>query len=420
MDRAAQRTDKGQLAVVALAEFVVFTGFGAILPYLPVFLREETHASLSLIGVITAGYAIGTFVFSSPLGRLSDSIGRKPVIVGGVWLYAVATALLLTTTHPGWFFLFRLLEGIGSAAVAPAAMAFVADITPENRRSHAYGWLTTAQFGGVAAGPMLGALLWQLFGDHGLWGFYSVFIFGSVASVASAIALGFIMHESPRAARRREQHVRRPPLRVLLTGPVIAFIVVAFTGNYAMGAFEVIWSIRMRDIGASMAQISYTWVAFSLPMLFSWVGGYIADRSNRFLLMFIGYLFTNFAWIYYGLSDNILMLILVNALEGLAFALSFPAKQAFLVQVSPERWIGTITGMENSAMQFAMLLGSITAPLLYQAVGAFTFAIAGLVSMAGLLATAPVLKRAWDRVSVETPREPAVMHGPETDTRLGI
>ena len=103
--------DRGQLYIVCLASFVVWAGFGAILPYLPVFLKEQTHASVWLIGVIAAAYFVGTFVFSTPLGRLSDTIGRKPVIVAGVVLYAVATLLFVSTTHPAWFLLFRYAAG---------------------------------------------------------------------------------------------------------------------------------------------------------------------------------------------------------------------------------------------------------------------------------------------------------------------
>src|SRR5665647_3308967 len=95
----AERTNWFQLGVICAASFVVWAGFGAILPYLPVFLQEEAHASLSMIGVVAAGYYVGTFLFSAVLGRLSDRIGRKPVVVAGVAFYAVATLLFITTTN---------------------------------------------------------------------------------------------------------------------------------------------------------------------------------------------------------------------------------------------------------------------------------------------------------------------------------
>ena len=381
--------------MVCAASFVTWAGFGAILPYLPVFLRDQTHASLSLIGLVAAGFAVGTFLFSSLLGRLSDAVGRKPVIVSGVWLYAVSSFLFIVTKNPFWFILFRLLEGIGSAAVGPAGQAFIADITPEDRRSQAYGWLTTAQFGGLVAGPALAVPIYALGGGESSWGFYAIFLFGSILSAVTAVALMVTIKEPESARRARRQRTKRPPLRELLTGPIIAFVVIAFTGNYAMGAFEVIWSIYLKDIGASLNYISLTWVAFSVPMLFSWVGGRIADKHNRFRLMLSGYLFSAVAWMIYGLTKNLALFMIVNVLEGFAIAYSYPAKQAFLVQVSPPRWLGTITGLETTSMQLATLLGTLTAPVIYGASHGFAITVGGILAFVGLAGAAPALRRAW-------------------------
>lgn len=381
--------------VVCAASFVTWAGFGAILPYLPVFLRDETHASLTLIGVIAASYAVGTFVFSSPMGRLSDAVGRKPVLVGGVCLYAVSTALFLATRNPAWFILFRLLEGIGAAAVGPAGQAFIADITPENRRSQAYGWLTSAQFGGLVIGPALAVPLYALGGGEGLWGFYAIFIFGSALSTATAAALLLAIREPTRPAPTSQQRAKRPPLRVLLSGPIVAFVIVAFTGHYVMGAFEVLWSIYLKDLGASMTLISITWIAFSVPMLFSWAGGRVADRGNRFLIMVSGYGVAACCWITYGLATSVIVLMVFNIVEGIAFAFCYPAKQAFLIQMSPRRWIGTITGIEATSLQLATLLGSLTAPPLYGVIGGKTLAMGGALALVGLSAVAPTLRRAW-------------------------
>lgn len=146
-----------QLGVVSVSEFIVWAGFGAIIPYLPLFLEEQAHTSMSLWAVIAAMFYVGTLLFSSPLGWLSDVIGRKPVMVGGAALYTTSLLLFTSTLNPYWFILFRLLEGIGTAAFGPAAQSFVADITTEKNRSKAYGFLTTAQFGGLIVGPALAA-----------------------------------------------------------------------------------------------------------------------------------------------------------------------------------------------------------------------------------------------------------------------
>lgn len=394
-------TDRRQLIVVCAASFVVWMGFGAILPYLPVFLREEAHASMLLIGVVAAGYSVGTFLLASPLGRLSDVIGRKPVIVFGVVLYAVSTFLFIVTTQAEWFIVFRFLEGVGAAAVTPAGQALLADISPERERSRAFGWLVSAQFGGLVFGPALAVPLFSLGERAGgdLWGYHAIFLFGSVVSALTAVALVFTLREPEHVTRRRKERVERPPFRTLLTPAIVAFIVLAFTTEVAFGTYEVVWSIYLRDLGAPMSYIGFTWVAFSVPMLFAFLGGRLADRYNRFLLLFSGYAISACAWIYYGATTNLVMFIIVNVIEGIAVAWSFPAKQAFLTQVSPPRWLGSVTGMENTSMQLAILIGSLTAPLLYDAIGGYTISVSGGLALLGVLITAPVLNRAWRATS---------------------
>ena len=128
---------------------------------------------------------------------------------------------------------------------------------------------------------------------------------------------------------------------------------VAATSHFAMGGFEVLWSLWLRHLGASMAYVSATWMAFSVPMLFSFAGGMLAEKGNRFRLMFAGYAFSACSWIVYGFTRNLTVFMLFNVLEGIAVAISMPAKQAFLVQCSPRRWLGTVQGMEQTSMQLA-------------------------------------------------------------------
>jgi MFS family permease len=403
----AERTSWLQLTVVSVGSFVMWMGFGAIIPYLPIFLKQQAHSSMLMIGVVASMFYLGTLLFSSPLGWLSDTIGRKPVMIAGAVVYTTALLLFTTTTDPYWFIFFRLLEGIGTAAFGPAAQAFVADITTEHNRSKAYGFLTPAQFGGLIFGPAIAAPLYGLTGG-GLGGFYSIFYFGAALSALSLVSVVLFVREPVALKRRRAQRSRdvadggrraaRPPLRSIMTPAVIAFVVIAFTSHYAMGAFDVVWSLWLVHLGASMTFIGLTWVAFSVPMLLSFVGGIAADRYSRFWMMMIGYTLSGIAWIFYGATTNLTLFITVNVLEGFAIAFSYPAKQAFLVQVSPRRWIGTVTGVESTAMQLAGLLGSLTAPILYGWISGYVLALAGGMTLVGLAVAGPVLHRTWSQL----------------------
>ena len=149
-----------------------------------------------------------------------------------------------------------------------------------------------------------------------------------------------------------------------------------------MGVWEVIWSLWLRHLGASMAFVGYTWVAFSVPMLFSFLGGWLADRYNRWVLMFSGYLVSAVAWITYGTTRNLTLFLVVSVIEGFAMAWSYPAKSAFLVQVVPSRWLGSVQGLESTFVQVAGLTGTLVAPLLYS-------------HLSGYVIASPAASRSW-------------------------
>jgi len=165
-----------------------------------------------------------------------------------------------------------------------------------------------------------------------------------------------------------------------------------------MGVFEVLWSLWLRHLGASVRFIGFTWIAFSAPMLLAFLGGYLADRYSRWALMFSGFTVAAFAWIIYGSTDNLTVFLGVSIIEGLAFAWSYPAKQGFLVQVAPARWLGSIQGMEQSVLQVAALIGTLLAPVLYGYMSGYVISLAGVVSLVGLAVSAPILRREWRRL----------------------
>ena len=310
----------------------------------------------------------------------------------------VAQLLFVSTTHPMWFVVFRFLEGVGVAAVSPAALAFVADLSTEKDRSRAYGWMTSAQFGGLVAGPVISWPLYTLGGGSGLWAFYAIFLFGSALSFLTTIAVFFVVREPRKAHGREAVRVKHPPYRKLVTKPILAFLIVAATGHLAMGFFEVLWSLYLHNLGASLHFISLTFTAFSVPMLLSFFGGYLADRYSRFALWVSGSTVAAFAWIYYGVTDNLTIFLVVSIIEGLAFAWSSPARQAFLVLVAPRRWLGSVQGLEQTSMQVAAMIGTLVAPVLYEYISGTVISIGGVVSLIGLAVAARILYPVWKRL----------------------
>jgi MFS family permease len=107
-------------------------------------------------------------------------------------------------------------------------------------------------------------------------------------------------------------------------------------------------------------------------------------------------------------------------IEGFAIAFSWPAKQAFFVQVVPRRWLGTILGVENSSMQLAGWLGTLSAPIIYGWIGGYVLAVGGVVNLLGLIVAAPILARAYERAQRESPDDADVTEPGQATSNLGM
>jgi MFS family permease len=156
-----------QLALLSLATMINVLGFSIIIPLIPEYVRQGLHMSEAAArqnpiigeygGWLTAIYALMQFLFAPFWGRLSDKIGRKPILVGSLIGDAVFYAMFgLSTQHIGWQFAARILAGIFSSATLSVAQAYAADITPPHLRAMGMGYLG-ASFGvGFILGPARG------------------------------------------------------------------------------------------------------------------------------------------------------------------------------------------------------------------------------------------------------------------------
>src|SRR3954471_14322966 len=137
--------------------FLVMAGFGIIIPVLP-FYAEEIGASPTQLGLLMAVYSLTQLIFAPMWGRVSDRIGRKPVIMIGILGLAISFFLTGFSTELWMIFVARILGGILSSANMPTAMAYVADITTPENRSKGMGIIGAATGLGFVFGPAIGGI----------------------------------------------------------------------------------------------------------------------------------------------------------------------------------------------------------------------------------------------------------------------
>jgi len=163
---------------VAFATFVMASGF-TMMSALENQFNERLGMSAFVFSIAFSALLFSRIFTQVPLGRLSDRIGRKPIIVAGLVLLAPATALLGYAANVTQLTILRLLQGLGSAAVAAPAFAVAADLAQTGGEGRQMSIITMGFGLGIALGPLLAGVL-------AVYSFVLPFIVGGVLSLAGA------------------------------------------------------------------------------------------------------------------------------------------------------------------------------------------------------------------------------------------
>jgi len=197
------------LLVIFAAIVLDAVGIGLIFPILPRLLAEVTHTQsiAPYIGVMVALYAVMQFIFAPVLGALSDNLGRRPVLLISLAGAAINYVVLAFAPQLWMLLVGRAIAGLTSANVS-VAMAYITDISTEDKRARRFG-LFNAMFGiGFIIGPVLGGLL----GDYWV---RLPFIAAAALSACNFLLAFFILPESRTPSRNKIDLAALNPLRPL-------------------------------------------------------------------------------------------------------------------------------------------------------------------------------------------------------------
>lgn len=359
MLRPAPKPDGRALTFVFITVFLSLVGLGIIMPVMPDLLVELTgrtkSQSTELNGWLLFAYAGMQFIMSPILGALSDRFGRRPVILTSLFAYSIDFLLMALAPTYAWLFIGRLLSG-ATAATYSTANAFIADITPPEKRSANFGLLGAAFGLGFIIGPALGGFV----GDN--FGVRAPFFLASAVIFANFIFGYIVFPETLPKEKRRAFDLRRAnPVGGLITvgrRPLIAGVLLAyFLMQLAHHSLPGIWAFftgvkfgwEERDIGFSLAYVGMT-AAIVQGGLIRKVVPIIGDTKAVLIgmpamtLSFIGYAFftPSGAWVY--------LWVTVGALGGFMM----PGMQSKMSEATPEDAQGELQGAIASLMSISM------------------------------------------------------------------
>jgi DHA1 family tetracycline resistance protein-like MFS transporter len=153
---------RGAVAFIFVTILLDMLALGVIMPILPKlvesFVGNDTAHAARIFGVFGTAWALMQFVFSPVLGALSDRFGRRPVVLLSNFGLAADYVLMALAPSLIWLFIGRVISGITSASIS-TAFAYIADVTPPERRAAVFGKIGAAFGAGFILGPALGGLL---------------------------------------------------------------------------------------------------------------------------------------------------------------------------------------------------------------------------------------------------------------------
>jgi DHA1 family tetracycline resistance protein-like MFS transporter len=360
----AMSTRQPALRFIFITLMLDVLGFGLLIPVAPDLVRMLLHPgelatqaqAAPYVGWLQSTFYAMSFLFAPALGVLSDRVGRRPVILisllgSGLDYFAMALAPNMT-----WLFITRVINGLSGASFTVAS-AYVADVTPPERRAAGFG-LIGAAFGlGFVIGPVIGGFLGHVDIRLPFW------VAGGLTMVNWAYGL-FILPESlPRNLRRPFNFKRANPMGAfhgLGRYPLVLGLAISlFMVNMAQFGLHATWALAMEyrfdwnpvQIGTSLAVVGLCAAA---------VQGGLARRlipliSERRALM-LGLAMAVLAYIGYGAATQGWMIYAIIAVASLG-AISQPAGQSLITREVLPNEQGTIQGALASLNSIAGIVG---------------------------------------------------------------
>ncbi|RJP56896.1 MAG: MFS transporter [Ignavibacteriales bacterium] len=360
---------KASLSVIFITVFIDLMGFGILIPILPTFASKELAISDFGIGVIIAIFSLVQFLFNPVLGKLSDKIGRRPVILGSLLFTVVSYILFSFSDTFLMLFVSRLLAGFGGSNIG-VAQAYIADITSKEERSKGMG-LIGAAFGlGFVFGPMIGGFLSK----------YGYDIAGLGAAGISFLAFIFAIFALPESNLAKteskkfgiklfdlkftKETMKRPVIGTM----ILLFFIIVFSMANIYGTFSIIaykvYHFTDQEIGYLFGLIGIIGAVIQ--------GGAIRYISNKFsdrslvlwgtILMSIG-----LGMIPYG--QNFIGVAIVASILAIGTGLLQPTILSMISRFSPDHEQGAILGLNQSASAFARVLGPLWGGFSYDFLG---------------------------------------------------
>jgi MFS family permease len=366
----------------------VRSGFGLILPGLPLYIRAHAIPVPDL-GLASATYMAAAIAGMLLLAPLADRFGHVRALFGGGALYVAGALVLLLAPSAPSLMCGRGLQGLAMALFTPATFAYIgASVAPE-RRGGAYGVVASAQMSGFILGPALGGVALGVAGPAG-----PLALAAAAAALTVLVAAALPAEPPPRPGEAVGTAATAPargiaaitaPLAALAAAPWgVGFLAYTVGQQIPNGVYDTVWSLYMFHLGAAPWLVGASFATWALPLvILSPVLGRRASGGHVRLWMTVGGAVMAVAAATYAVLTSPYAVAAVGFLEGTGSAAVLPLSQIYLAQRVPPQRMAGLQGAAGALGQAAALCAAAVSGYVFPVRPWLPFAIAAVALAAG-------------------------------------
>jgi MFS transporter, DHA1 family, multidrug resistance protein len=348
-----------QVLILAFTLLVVMLGYGVVIPIIP-FYVETMGAGGTELGLLVASYAVMRLICGPIWGSISDRVGRKPILMVGIFGYAVTMVWFGLATQLWMLFVARILSGVLSSATAPTTMAYIGDSTPTKERGRGMGILGAATGLGTIFGPAMGGLL------AGKTLSVPFFFAGSMSVLALILTALFLPESLPSQVRQQDGESKALDLymwwKSLFSpmGSLLVLTIIMTSGLMIFYGIFGLYALERYAYGTEEVGIVFMAAGLVSALAQGLLAGPLTKRWGDATVIKAGMLATAVGFGLMSLANTFANVLLTIGFFVLGTALLAPALLSLTSKCASLQQ-GVAMGLSNASMSLGRIVGPLAA-----------------------------------------------------------
>lgn len=369
------------LSTLLLNLFIAFLGIGLVIPVTPT-IMNELNISGSTVGYMVSAFAFAQLILSPLAGRAVDKYGRKPMIIIGLFIFSMSELLFGLGQSVEVLFASRILGGVSAAFIMPAVTAFIADITTNETRPKALGYMSAAISTGFIIGPGIGGFLADI-------GTRVPFFFAAAFGLFAMILSVFTLREPKRHYENTVIPKQKTGFRKVFSPLYFIAFMVLLISSFGLASFESLFALFVdRKFGFTAKDIALAISLGAIVGVIVQVG--LFERLTRWFgeIRLIRYSLIGSTLLVLVMTyvTSYLAIILVTMVVFVGFDLMRPAVTTYLSKIAGNEQ-GFVGGMNSMFTSIGNILGPIIGGILFDVDLNYPFYFATVMLAIGIALT---------------------------------